>query len=487
METLNKTIKKLSDDEYQQLVTEVSGNRKNKPFIVLETTRHRDVDDSEMMDILQVNPNAYYTLKSRLNSKIAAILSRKVENPIQGLLNEVSRVPAHLFGGNRDFSIRALRELEKQLIEYDLNAELIHVYKTLAQLHLHTDDYDFYNKKYQRHVAYSLAVTKAEALFFNYLKDLGVYQLNGDKETWMRLLAMEQELENISELYDSHRLYVIRQIVGLYSTFNASGAGDGLLAKAVEVDNVLMRMNVIFEKYPLDTFYQNLKCSADILHFEYHVRTGQLARAEQSMQRVHRMLPVLLDKHILNFFAVQFLRAKMMKYRQDGMVDDLAWGVELYSSQIDPDSCEPAYVVSVSRYLALVRFYRGDYSGAARKINELRNKLSLKQFLFADLDSKTFQALQYCILGDDGLCQQVLSSIKRQIKDREDEFISIRPAMKLIKTALKPADYRKKVKRIAEMWNAYRTEYNAPFDVLGQLRVDDAVIRKMSNPIKSDL
>ena len=487
MDTLNKTIKKLSDDEYQQLVAEVSGNRKNKPFIVLETTRHRDVDDSEMMDILQVNPNAYYTLKSRLNSKIAGILSKKVENPIQGLLNEVSRVPAHLFGGNRDFSIRALRELEKQLIEYDLNAELIHVYKTLAQLNLHTEDYEFYNKKYQRHVAYSLAVTKAEAIFFNYLKDLGAYQLTGENEAWLRLTVMEQELENISELYDSHRLYVIRNIVGLYSMFNASGADDGLLAKAVEVDNVLMRMNAIFEKYPLDTFYQNLKCAADILHFEYHVRTGQLARAEQSMQRIHHLLPVLLDKHILNFFVVQFLRGKMMKYRQDGVLNDLAWGVEMYSTQLDPDSCESAHVVAVSRYLALVRFYGGDYSGAARKINELRNKLPLKQFLFADLDSKIFQALQYCILGDDGLCQQVLSSIKRQIKDREEEFASIRPAMKLIKTALKPADYRKKVKRIAEMWNDYQFEYKAAFDVLGQLRIDEAVVRKMSNPIKSDM
>ena len=486
METLNKTIKKLSDDEYQQLVMEVSGNRKNKPFVVLETTRQRDVDDSEMMDILQVNPNAYYTLKSRLNSKIAAILSKKVENPIQGLLNEVSRVPAHLFGGNRDFSIRALRELEKQLIEYDLNAELIHVYKTLAQLNLHTEDYEFYYHKYQRHVAYSLSVTKAEAVFFNYIKDLGSYQLTGDSESWTRLVQMEQQLENISELYDSHRLYVIRNIVGLYSVFNAPGADDGLLARAVEVDTVLLKMNAIFEKYPLDTFYQNLKCAADILHFEFHVRTGQLARAEQSMQRIHRILPVLLDKHILNFFVVQFLRGKILKYRQDGVLDDLSWGADLYSGQVDPVSCESAHVVAVTRYLALVRFYQGDYSGAARTINELRNKLSLKHYLYADLDSKTFQALQYCILGDDGLCQQVLSSIKRQIKDREDQFASIRPAMKLIKTALKPADYRKKVKRIAEMWNSYQADHCSSFDILGQVRIDEAVIRKMSNPIKSD-
>ena len=119
MDVLNKTIKKLSEEEYQALIMQVSGKKKNKPFVVLETTRTRDVADSEMMEMLQVNASTYYTLKSRLNSKIAAILSKNVQNPISSLIDEVTRVPANLYGTNKDFSIRALKELEKQLIEYD--------------------------------------------------------------------------------------------------------------------------------------------------------------------------------------------------------------------------------------------------------------------------------------------------------------------------------------------------------------------------------
>ena len=104
MEVLNKTIKKLSDEEYQQLIAEVSGSKKNKPFMVLETTRNRDIADSEMMEMLQVTASTYYTLKSRLNSKIAAILSKNVQNPISSLIDEVTRVPANLYGSNKDFS-----------------------------------------------------------------------------------------------------------------------------------------------------------------------------------------------------------------------------------------------------------------------------------------------------------------------------------------------------------------------------------------------
>ncbi|MCB0848402.1 MAG: hypothetical protein KDC20_01380, partial [Bacteroidetes bacterium] len=76
MDILRKTIKKLTEEEYQALLEQVSGNRKNKPFMVLEASRSNDfVSDNEMMEKLQVNPSAYYTLKSRLNSKIAEVLS----------------------------------------------------------------------------------------------------------------------------------------------------------------------------------------------------------------------------------------------------------------------------------------------------------------------------------------------------------------------------------------------------------------------------
>ncbi|MFM7176071.1 MAG: hypothetical protein ACKO0X_01460 [Bacteroidota bacterium] len=64
MDILNKTIKKLSDAEYQDLLMQVSGKKKNKPFMVLETTRNRDVEDSEMMDLLQVMPAL--TIRSNL-------------------------------------------------------------------------------------------------------------------------------------------------------------------------------------------------------------------------------------------------------------------------------------------------------------------------------------------------------------------------------------------------------------------------------------
>jgi hypothetical protein len=484
MEILSKTIKKLTDEEYQQLLQEVSGKKKNKPFLVLETTRQREVEDSEMMDILQVNPSAYYTLKSRLNSKIAAILSKKVQNPIQTLMDEVSRVPAHLFGNNREFSVRALRELEKQLIEYDLNAELILVYKTLAQLHLYSEEYDVYETKFNKHVAFSLAVSKAEGLFFRFMKKLGVYQLNGMESDLEEVIMLKRELSNICELYDSHRLYVLYNIAHIYYLCNVPHKLDGLKARELEMEAVLQKMSQIFESYPMDTFYQNIKCITDMLYFEYYVRTQSIVRADYYLQRIHQILPDLTEKHMMNFFVVQFLRSKVMKYQVDGNIDQLQYYADKLEKYCDIDLNEEYHYISMKRYLATVKFYQRDFQGAARKINELRNQVSLKHYLYTDIDSKLFQALQYCIMGDDSLCMQIISSLKRQIREQDAEYESARFLMKLLKTALKPADYRRKIKRIAEMWTEFDEMNKGSFPVISYVKVDENVIRRMSNPIK---
>jgi hypothetical protein len=101
-----------------------------------------------------------------------------------------------------------------------------------------------------------------------------------------------------------------------------------------------------------------------------------------------------------------------------------------------------------------------------------------------DIECKLFQALQYCVMGEDGLCMQILSSLKRQIRDHDEEFESTRLFIKLIKQALKPADYRKKVRKITEMWNDFQMANKGNHAILKFVKLDEVTIRKMTNPIK---
>ena len=233
-----------------------------------------------MMEMLQVNPGAYYTMKSRLNNKIASILSEKVQSPVNVLMNEVAKVPAHLNGTNREFSIRALVDLEKQLIEYDLSTELILVYKTLAQLYLYTDDYTYYDNLYKKHVAFSLAVGKAENILFRFIRKLGEYQLTLDQEVLEDLVMLKRELSNICEMYDSHRLFVIYNMVNVYYQCNVLNKRDSLKSQEMEIESTLQKITATFEKYNQDTFYQSIRFVVDFLYFEYYSKTQNQVRAE---------------------------------------------------------------------------------------------------------------------------------------------------------------------------------------------------------------
>jgi hypothetical protein len=259
---------------------------------------------------------------------------------------------------------------------------------------------------------------------------------------------------------------------------------DGLKARELEMEGVLQKMTQIFESYPLDTFYQNIRAITDMMYFEYYVRTENTVRADFYLQRIHQQLPALTEKHLMHFFVVQFLQSKVLKYQTDGNIDHLQFFADKLEKNMEVPQEETFHYISVKKFLAVVKFYQRDFSGAAKKINELRNQMSLKQHLFTDVDAKLFQAMQYCILGDDSLCMQIMSSLKRQIREHDAAFESSRYFMKLIKTALKPADYRRKIKRITEMWEEFTALNKGSYQVLRYVRADENVLRRMSNPIK---
>jgi len=78
----------------------------------------------------------------------------------------------------------------------------------------------------------------------------------------------------------------------------------------------------------------------------------------------------------------------------------------------------------------------------------------------------------------------MISSIKRQIADFEHEFESTTIFIKILKTALKPSDFRRKIVRINELLIKFEEANNGDKPILKYIKIDDALIRKMTNPIK---
>ncbi len=484
MEELNKTIKKLNEKEFQQLVSAVAGNKKNKPFLLLQTARNNSYDEIKMMEILDISPTAYYTLKSRLNKRVASFLSKNVQNPINVLKEEVARIPAMMFGHSKVITIRALKELEKQLDEYDLSTELIIVYKALARLHMYTPEYDYYERMYNKRVAFSLSVEKAEDQMHSFIKAFGKYMLTRDASDFEVVQSVDRELSNIFELYESHRLFVISNIVGLYKKCNINSDQDGLKSQEMQVDAMLQRMKSTFDKYELDTFYQNIKPLISLMYFEYYQKTGNQVRADFYYETINAEITEHARKHTFSFFVTQFLNAKLERFLENRDVQQLGDINEALQKSFDVDVNEAYQYISFKKFLAITKYYEGDYTGAAKTINALRNDIPVKHYTYSDIECKLFQALQYAIIGEDSLCNQIISSVKRQVNDEEELNDPIRVFIKMLKTSLRPEEFRIKVKKITDLWDRFNTVNTGDQKLLSFLKMDEALIRRMANPIK---
>lgn len=259
---------------------------------------------------------------------------------------------------------------------------------------------------------------------------------------------------------------------------------NGLRSKELEVEQVLNEINRIFGKYPLDTFYQNIKPLSDFLFFSYYQKCGNQIRANHYHERSLEYMEDLSQMHFMSFHVTRFMESKLDKFLADGNLDSLIRFNEKYVPFLDIDLNESYQFVTWKKYQAACKFYQRDHTGAAKTMNELRNQVNLKNFAKTDVECKLFQALQYCMVGEDSLCTQIISSLKRQIKETDQHYETSGLIIKMIKTAMKPADFRKKVKKITDLWNEFREINSGNGRILGFLNLDEAALRKMANPIK---
>ena len=479
METLMQIVKRLSDEDYKMLLANITTDKFSKPYIVLEAARYQVVSDAQMIEILDINPSTYYTLKSRLNNKVAGILSKKTENPISTLMNEVSRVPASLYGTDKQVAIRSLKELEKQLLEYDLSNELIIVYHSLARLNMYNEDYHHYERLYNKFVAFSLASAKAENIYFDFIILLGEYQLTKSPGDLEKIESTLRELSNISELYNSHRMFVFFNIMRIYYLLITAPGPDSLLQKEMEIDKTLQDMKAIFDKYPLDTFYNTVKFVIEALYFEYYQKINNPVRARHYYKLVIDNMGEYASHHIMNFHVVQFLNAKVELFLASEEEKILREKNESIFRSLYIETGETYSYICYHKYQAIVKYIDGDYSATAGILNNLRNTISMKQYWLVDMDLKLFQALQYAILKEDVLCKQLIGNIERNLRAKKTDFKNIKLFIKLIKVSFVEQDSQTRKKKISSLWDSFLKRNTGDDMVLSYLQIDKKVLQKL--------
>jgi hypothetical protein len=480
MAKLKHIIKQLSEEDYQAIYDSLLHSNAEKSAFLLKAMRDKQVSDAKIMEELDVNTNAYYTLRSRLNQKIEDYLLQQMESPRTDLLKKVANINEIVFTKKRAISIATLKKLEKELIDYDLSNELTIVYKTLKKLHVNSPDYLEYSKLYNSHVAYMLAVDKAEDLLAEYFKQFGIYSLTGDEIDKLSLSLRYTEMTNESRRYQSHRLFIYQSCLSIFHRLFVE-PDEEVKDDKEPIEDVLKNIQQIFDTYYLDTIYYHLQTVFEFLNLLYYNHYKVYRKAEEYFGEVNEQAASLLSNYGLYTYPSVFLTTKIERYLRLGVEHEMyAENDGLFEDfEVDKDDL-PKYLNYVI-YRALSCYYVNKFGEAAKWINLLLNDVSLRKYPFAILEVKSILALQYCCMKDYDLFNQLVNSIQRQIRIlSKDSCEDIVLFIKMLKTAISAAKREKPVKVRALISRYKETSQVRAFSPTRFVKMDDRFVELLT-------
>ena len=477
MAKLKNIIKQLSEKDFKSIYDSLIESNAEKSAYLLKALRERQLSDSKIMVELEVNANAYYTLRSRLNQKIEEHLLQQMESPRTDILRKVANLNEVLFTKKKTISITTLKKLEKELIDYDLANELTVVYKSLKKMHISTPDHFNYSQLYNRHVAYMLAVDKAEDLLAEYFKKYGGYLLSGDPTEKLGLALLMKEMQNVAKLYESHRLYVYQSCMLIHHRLFVEA--DDMNQEGESIEDIFAHVQRIFETYNLDPLYYHLNLVFEFLKLEYYNHYKVYRQAEKYFEEVNDAASNLLVNYPYYTFSAQFLISKLDRSIRLGTEKELYAENESLFMEYEADTADvPRHLIYVI-YRALSSYYVGKYEEAAKLINNMLNDMSLKKYPFAQMEVKAVLALQYCLVKDFDLFNQLTNSIQRQIRMfGKDTCENVLLFIKILKIAVSEAkkEKAKKINALIPKLKATSVTYFAPTSLI---RMDDQFVENL--------
>ncbi len=478
---LKNIVLQLKEEDFETLSQQLKDNKADKFHSLLIHYRQNILKEEEISEVLNVNSNTYYTLKSRLYNKIQETLTSDSGSKFD-LLQNVTNIPNLLFNSNRDIALAILAKLEKDLIEYDMPYELTNVYNALKKLHIHSPKYYEYTQLYNKHIAYMLSLDKAEDLLANFNKTYGDYSLSKDKNQLEVLWLIKKQMANLCDLYESHHLEVYKNIIdisfALFVPLNEAIADDH------PVEDILSATEVILKSYPKDTTYQHLFIVFDFLSYEYYHKLRLHKKEGQYFEKVNNYLSSFM---LYNFccFNSAFLLSKMERYIHMNIEGTLYEENKDLISKYQPDKTDIPNYVNYIKYLAMGAFYVQKYSESVSLLNGLLNDISLKNITHAEIEIKLLLALCYSMSNKYEIAQSALRSVSRKIREVNKD-LDYENAVVFIKMLNLQMDSSPKMheEKILNLKNRFELLNQGNCRMLSYLKLNDEFIKAFAKAVK---
>jgi len=475
---LKTVVQQLTLEHYEGIGEQFQKSRAEKFHSLLKSLRESDLSEEEISVKLGMNKTAYYTLKSRLYEKIQEYLFENVKDPRIELLNNVANIHNLVYSTPKDTAVAILKKLEKELTEYDMPNELTSVYNALKKLHLFSPKYYDYAQLYNKHVAYTIAMDKAEDLLSRFTKSTGEYLVSRDPAIIELLSLMKMEMANVFRLYESHHLAVYRNIMNIsYALFI-----PGKIKEEEEtVEEMLAASWKIFDENVRDADYKYLRTVLDFLAFEYYHGLKLSKNEAPYFERVNDKLDTfLLADHCC--FSTRFLLSKVERYCQLEIANTLDEENGLLANLVNEENV-PSFIFFML-YRASSSFYINKYTDAIAILNEMLNKVSFKNLLHTEMEAKLFLALNYSMVNKYEQAEILIKSISRKMNERSgEEYDNVQAFIRILKLQMSSEvkGMEDKMKKLRDKFNQVNEGRNK---ILGFLKTDDAFITELSRSIK---
>jgi hypothetical protein len=218
----------------------------------------------------------------------------------------------------------------------------------------------------------------------------------------------------------------------------------------------------------------------EFLKLEYYNHYKVYRQAEKYFEEVNDAAANLLVNYPFYTFSAQFLISKLERHLRLGTEKELYSENDSLFIDFEADQLDvPRHMIYII-YRALSSYYIGKFDEAAKLINGLLNDVSLKKYPFAQMEVKALLALQYCMLRDFELFNQLTNSIQRQIRlFGKDECENVLLFIKILKIAVSEAkkEKPKKISALIPKFKAAAVSYFAPTNLI---KMDEQFIENLT-------
>lgn len=449
MEKLRKIIQQLNAKDFAQIKTALEKKSSEKFLHVLVSYSDDTITDEAIRENIGCSEGAFYVLKSRLLSKLQELLLENNDAHKPALIQDGTTLTQYLYEYPRETAITILQQLEKIYVNNDTPQELINVYSALKKTHYHSDKYFHYSQLYNKHIAYAVALEKAEDVLLNFNRTLANYFFSQNESDEQLLVVLRKEIRNIYSLNQSHRFELIKNFILIQSQLFTSTEQK----EEDDVEALIRRCGQIVNTYKED---KQIKYYAQVINFfwfEYFFKTNQLKKATPYFELINKSSKtwLLLSNYCIAF---KFLLTRSQLLYKLNNLSELQEDEEYFYDNYD------FYTgITIKFCKAIDNIYHRNIDRSIDVLNELIRDISLHHFFHFEIEVKLTLSFLYITQNKNDKADRFLKSLARKIGvERKDDYQNALLFIKLLNLLMevgKSAANKTKAQKALEQFNLH--------------------------------